>query len=180
MPTKYVPKVSSTRGKWKKEDLKNAISAVNDGYSVRKASQLFNIPRKTLERKIKTGCGKAKGPMGPTSCLGIANEERLVLHIKNMQTHGFLLTRDSLRCLAYNFASQLGLKHKFNSEKEKAGYDWLFLFLSRHPDLSVRKSEGISLARVQGMSRDEVNDYFCLLKNILMDNDCLLYTSRCV
>ena len=63
MPTKYVPKVGSTRGKWKEEDLKNAISAVNDGYSVSKASQLFNMPRKTLESKIKTGC-ESKGPMG--------------------------------------------------------------------------------------------------------------------
>lgn len=173
MPNKYIPKAGSSRGSWKEEDLKNAINKVNnDGYSVRKASMEFNIPRKTLERKLKTGCD-SKIPMGPSSCLGTANELRLVRHIKKMQAHGFPLTRDCVRSLAYDFAVQLGLKHKFNNEKGKAGYDWLQLFLSRHPDLSVRKSEGVSLARVQGMNRDEVKEYFNLLSTLMEENDLL-------
>lgn len=169
MPNKYIRKTD--RGSWKEEDLRNAINKVNnDGYSVRKASMEFNIPRKTLERKLKTGCD-SKIPMGPSSSLGSANELRLVRHIKEMQTHGFPLTRDCVRRLAYDFAMQLGLKHKFNNEKGKAGYDWLQLFLSRHPDLSVRKSEGVSLARIQGMNRDEIKEYFNLLSTLMEEND---------
>lgn len=112
----------------------------------------------------------SKVPMGPSSYLGSANEIRLVRHIKKMQGHGFPLTRDCVRSLAYEFAVQLGLKHKFNDEKRKAGYDWLQLFLSRHPDLSVRKSEGVSLARVHGMNRAEVQQYFNLLQTLLEEH----------
>lgn len=170
MPNKYIQKVGCSRGSWGEEDLKNAINKVqNDGYSVRKASIEYKIPRKTLERKLKTGCS-SKVAMGPSSCLGSANELRLVRHIKKMQGHGFPLTRDCVRSLAYEFAVQLGLKHKFNDEKRKAGYDWLQLFLSRHPDLSVRKSEGVSLARVHGMNRAEVQQYFNLLQTLLEEH----------
>lgn len=172
MPNKYIPKLGSTRGRWKAEDLKHAFEAVKSGASVRKASAMFSIPRKTLERRVKQD-NVTKGPMGPGSCFGKDNEERLVRHIKKMQMNGFPLTRDDVRSLAYNFATQLGIQHRFNNNNEKAGYDWLQLFLSRHPDISVRKSEGVSLARVQGMDRSEVAEYFSLLKNILEENELI-------
>lgn len=63
--------------------------------------------------------------MGPSSCLGTANELCLVRHIKKMQAHGFPFTRDCVRSLACDFAVQLGPKYKFNNEKGKTGYDWL-------------------------------------------------------
>ncbi|KAJ8892164.1 hypothetical protein PR048_004744 [Dryococelus australis] len=131
---------------------------------------MFDIPRKTLERRIQIG-NVTKWPMEPSYCLGKDNEERLVRHTKKkMLMNGFPLTRDDVRGLAYNFATQLGIQHRFNNEKEKAGYDWLLPFLSRHPDISVRKSEGVSLERVQGMDRNEVGRYFSLLKNIVEEN----------
>lgn len=37
----------------------------------------------------------------------------------------------------------------------------------------MRKSEGVSLARSQGMSRKAVSDYFKLPENILIENDLL-------
>ena len=43
------------------------------------------------------------------------------------------------------------------------------LFLSRHPDLSVRKSEGVSLARSEGMNKLEVSNYFDLLEKVLKE-----------
>ncbi|KAK9675189.1 Tc5 transposase DNA-binding domain [Popillia japonica] len=116
--------------------------------------------------------GDMQGPshMGPSCHLGQANEARLVKHIKAMQANGFPMNRDDVRKLAYNFAEKLGLKHSFNREKEKAGYPWLLRFMRDHPDLSVRTSEGVSLARVQGMNKEEVSNYFNLLQSILEKN----------
>lgn len=164
MPNKYIRKSVQTRGTWSQHDLSEAIkSVVNGNSSVRRASAEFNIPRKTLERRIKTG-NSQKGNMGPSSVFGIENERRLSRHILSMQNRGFPLTRDDLRSIAYQFAQQLQIKHKFNNETEKAGYDWLSLFLSRHPEISVRKSEGVSIARATAMNRNEVGDYFDLLE----------------
>lgn len=41
------------------------------------------------------------------------------------------------------------------------------LFLKRNPDLNVRKAEGVSLARCQGMNKTEVTSYFNLLETTL-------------
>lgn len=81
------------------------------------------------------------------------------------------MTRTDLRCLAYNFANELKLNHNFNHESKMAGYDWLSRFLTKHPELSVRKAEGVSLARSQGMNKEEVDSYFQLLEKLLEEHD---------
>ena len=43
--------------------------------------------------------------------------------------------------------------------------------MERNPCLSVRKAEGISVPRAQGMNREEVHSYFELLTTALVDND---------
>lgn len=170
MPNKYTRKAVHARGAWTQENLTQAIRiVVNENMSIRRASAEFNIPRKTLERRIKTG-NSEKGNMGPSCTFGKENEDRLSRHILTMQKRGFPLTRDDLRTIAYHFAQQLNIKHKFNNETQKAGYDWLSLFLSRHPEITIRKSEGVSIARATAMSRKEVDDYFNLLETTLEEN----------
>ncbi|KAB0790336.1 hypothetical protein PPYR_15330 [Photinus pyralis] len=169
MPNKYVRKSVNIRGNWSEENLINAVNNVSNGnMSVRRASLTFNIPRKTLERRVKTG-NTVKGSMGPGCNFGKENEDRLSRYILNMQSRGFPLTRDDLRTIAFQFAEQMNIKHRFNKEVGKAGYDWLCLFLSRNPQISVRKSEGVSLARTTAMNRKEVDEYFGLLEQIMTD-----------
>lgn len=179
MPTKYKRKVAAMRGNWTEEALKAAINAVkNDGVSVRAASISYKIPRKTLERRCKKNDYK-KGPMGPSSCFGNENEKKLAAHIRSMQAKGFPLTMDDARKIAYELAEQLKLKHRFNQSIKKAGYDWLHMFLGRNPDIVLRKSEGVSLARTNAMNRSEVNDYFQLLEGVLM-KDGEMIAPNCV
>lgn len=54
-----------------------------------------------------------------------------------------------------------------------AGQHWLKSFLERHPELSVRQAEGLSIARAQGLNRDEVNKMFELLLKVLTENDLI-------
>lgn len=114
-----------------------------------------------------------KGSMGPASTFGADNEKRLSRHIKEMQSKGFPLTIDDKRKIAFSSAEQLHIKHRFNQNSEKAGYDWLQLFLKRNPDITLRKSEGVSYARSQSMNRTEVNIYFEMLEKTLCENDLL-------
>ena len=71
----------------------------------------------------------------------------------------------------YAFAVQLGIKHKFNCRTEKAGYDWFHSFLSRNPEITIRKSEGVSIARSAAMNKDEVHTYFTMLEKIMEEHD---------
>lgn len=74
MPNQYVRKAVAVRGAWSQEDLKMAMEEVQNGrMSVYRASFIYNIPRKTLERRLKLNNDK-KGPMGPSSTFGAENE----------------------------------------------------------------------------------------------------------
>lgn len=171
MPNKYVRKPYSSRGAWSQDDLFNAMEAVQNGtHSVKRAAETFHIPRKTLERRLKVN-NSIKGSMGPGSMFGKENEDRIVKHIKRMQKQGFPFSRDDVRILAFEFANRLGIKHRFNDTTEKAGYVWLNLFLSRHPDIAIRKAEGVSLARREAMNREEVDAYFKLIHDTMEENE---------
>ncbi|KAI4462014.1 hypothetical protein MML48_5g00018667 [Holotrichia oblita] len=169
MPNIYKRKTASGRGNWTEESLKAAITSVKNGeMTIYSASKIYNIPRKTLERKYKKDNDK-KGPMGPSSMLGEQNEQKLVTHIKTMQSKEFSLSIDDVRTIA--FAERLNISHRFNKTTEKAGYDWMQMFLKRSPDIRLQKSEGVLLARSQALNRVEVDAYFQLLEQVLTDND---------
>lgn len=67
----------------------------------------------------------------------------------------------------------MNINHKFNRETAKAGYNRLSLFMRRHPDISIRKAEDVSIARATGMNRTTVQHYFELLQDILTKNKLL-------
>lgn len=170
MPTFYKRKGTSGRGEWSEDSLKNAVKAVeNKEMGVNAAAKAFGIPKTTLKRRLKSQSFN-KGSMGKNSLLGIENEKKIVGHIKKLQSRGFTPTRDSVRSMAYYLAESLQLKHNFNHETKQAGYDWLSSFLVRNPELSIRQSEGVSIARAKGLNKIAVKEYFDLLKNVLEEN----------
>ncbi|KAI4463223.1 hypothetical protein MML48_4g00004247 [Holotrichia oblita] len=172
MPNLYIRKGTVERGKWTSEALENALKAVEDGsMGVNEAVRNFGIPATTLKRRKRDLNFTKQNRLGPSSSLGDIAETKLVSHIKKLQKFGFAPTRDAVRLLAYALAEKMNIKHKFDKTSGKAGYVWLTSFLRRHPDLSVRKSERVSLARSQGMSRKVVSNYFELLERTLAEND---------
>ena len=102
---------------------------------------------------------------------GSENERKLVIHIKALAAAGVAPDRLTMRRVAYRMAKELGIPNKFNNETETAGYDWLNSFLRRNPDLAIRESEGLSLARARGMNRETVGSYFQALGKIIKENN---------
>ena len=94
-------------------------------------------------------------------------------HILDIQDVGFAPSRRDVREIAYNMAELLGLKTTFNKEEKMAGKVWLSSFLRRNPELTVRKSEGCSRPRTEGMNKTEVSNYFNLLQKVLAENNLL-------
>lgn len=163
---------TSTRGIWSESDLMDAVNLINEGMSKREAARRTGVPERTIRRRLvsqnftKTGCG-------PQSYLGTVAERKLVKHVENLQACGFSPTPLTLRTIAFELAKNMGLKQKFNEEKGKAGKAWLASFLERNPTLTVRKAEGVSLARATGMNKPDVNDYFDLLEKTLTENQLI-------
>lgn len=172
MPNFYTRKGSTSRGSWSAEALRNALEAVeNSTMGINEAARNFGIPPSTLKRRKKSRNFSKENRLGPDSSLGNAAEAKIVLHIKKLQKAGFSPSREAVRIMAYDLAKTMNIKHKFNTNTGKAGYVWLTKFLRRHPELSIRKSEGVSLARSRGMSTEIVKSYFELLERTLAENN---------
>lgn len=161
-------KSKNVRGCWTQESLETAFKDVAEGSSVRNASKIHKIPEKTLRDRLKKR-NAIKGKLGQPPALGLDAEKKIVLHVKRLQAAGYAPTRDSLCRMAFNLAEQMGrvASAHFNEEKRKAGKGWLNAFLNRNPTLSIRKAQGVSMARADGMVKEEVNDYFNLLNKTL-------------
>ncbi|KAJ3652633.1 hypothetical protein Zmor_018581 [Zophobas morio] len=171
MPRKYQRKQNVTpRVSWTEENLHLAIDKVKSKQlGVNEASREYSLPSRTLRRRIQAN-NSSKLVLGKPPALGKNNEDRLVIHIQKLQTMGFAPSEKTGRTIAYNFAKKLNLEHKFcvqGNSTNMAGTHWFYSFMDRNRELSLRKSEGLSLARAKGMNRQEVEEFYDLLKNTL-------------
>lgn len=173
MPNIYKRKVSTSRAEWSEENLKKAIEALEKKQvGLREASRIYDIPLTTLKRRFTLKKTEKTG-LGPTSCLGPVNEKKIVAHIKKLQSRGFAPTRTMVRSMAFDLAEKLKIKHNFNTRKRMAGYPWFELFIKRNPELSIRTTEGVSSARALSMNKKDVDQYFALLHDILVQHNLL-------
>jgi hypothetical protein len=94
---------------------------------------------------------------------------KMVSHNQQMQDAGFALSKKDVQILAFKLAQKLGIKHRYCVLKGQAGKNWFASFMRRHPEISVRRAEGISLSTAQGMKKEDTCKYFDLLKNKLLE-----------
>lgn len=154
---------SPKQGKWTISSMKKAVEAVKiDKLSFRRAAELYAVPKSTLERRVK-GRQDTDAPASRPTVFTSDQENKLVGHILEMANCGFGLTIDDVCRTAYSMALSLQIKHPFNTSKAKAGYDWYSGFMGRHPQLAIRKPEGLSAARGMMLNKNVVTSYFQLL-----------------
>jgi len=72
----------------------------------------------------------------------------------------FGLTMADVMHLAYQLAVRNGIKNQFCKKNVKAGRKWLKILLHRHPQISVRTPEGLSLSRAMGFTPESVAQFF--------------------
>lgn len=170
MQRKYVR--TTLRASWSEKDLNEAMEKVKTKQmEVNEAFRAFSIPLRTLKRHISTG--KSKVPLGRSTVLSKEHEQRLVAHIKKLEKVEFAPDCKDVKELVYQFAEKLKMKYRFCNTSMPAGNVWLSGFLRRNPELSIRKSEGLSLARAHGMNRNDVQEFFNILLKIYEENDLL-------
>ncbi|KAJ4449784.1 hypothetical protein ANN_01188 [Periplaneta americana] len=95
-------------------------------------------------------------------------ENELVNYCMSMENNFYGLTVKDLRRMAFQLAIRNSIKHPFSSTNKAAGRKWMRLFLKRHPQLSLRKPQPLSLARIQGFSPENVQKIFSILEPELM------------
>ena len=61
-----------------------------------------------------------------------------------MESSGFGVTPKELKTLVFEYVTINNIPNTFNKEKGTAGKDYLYGFMKRNPNLSLRKPEAIS------------------------------------
>lgn len=169
MPRKY--KRKTDRQSWGEENMRHAILEVIEGRSgYRLASRTFSVPQSTLEDRVKKYriCNNlviaSKKGLGRFKTIFTAEQENLMCqHIKDLEAQLFGLTYRDFRHLAFQMAEKNGIDHNFSKQTALAGMDWLYGFLRRHPELSLRVAENTSVARAMGFNKVSVSKFFSLL-----------------
>ena len=82
----------------------------------------------------------------------------------------YSLTRD-ICSLISEFCSKTKIPHPFNQVNQSDGRDFIYNFIKRRPDLSLRKPQGISINRILGCNKEDVQRYFLNLVQLLDKND---------
>ena len=131
-------------------------------------ARAWQVPPSTLHRRV-TGIVKGHThQMGRKPIFSAAAEQELADICIEMAKRGFPLTEKDVRSLAYEYAAR-NVISGFSQKKGTAGYYWLKGFLRRHPELSVKKPEGLSSYRASGMNIPVISKWFADYRQLLED-----------
>ncbi|KAJ8947778.1 hypothetical protein NQ318_017050 [Aromia moschata] len=114
----------------------------NDGKTIRETARTFNIPESTLR--------KYKSPSG-----------------RSWHQSPRLGRQPGFRRLVFRYAEANNIRHKFNREKGLAGIDWLYGFLKRTPEITLRQPEGTSLNRIASFIKEAVQTFYSNLRTLM-------------
>lgn len=159
----------SQRKKWDKLKMKQAVLAVkNKEIGLLKASKTFEVPRSTLKDYVKKPIEEIQTlldvPLGRKPILSPQLEDELLEYCLTMERSYYGLTSNDLRRMAFQLAMRNNIPHPFSNVIKTAGRKWVRLFIKRHPALTFRKPQTLSLARIQGFSKENVGKFFDILK----------------
>ena len=165
-------KRKTNQANWNEDDMKNAITAVKvNKMSLRKACKNFSVPKDSLHRRVKKASLESSlhtNLLGRfRKVLSDNQEQDLNKYIKDMDNSFYGLSMMDIRLIVFEFCKKNLIPNPFNKDSKLAREDFVRGFLKRHPDLSLRKPEAISLNRVFGLNEDNIKIYFSNLENLL-------------
>ena len=136
--------------------MKRANAAVEgEGISVRRASELYHVPRSTLHERI-SGRVKHGVKPGPSALLTLEEEEELVGFLIKCARIGYPHTRKQVMALVQSIARGKGIETTVSE-------GWWEHFRQRHSGVSLRIAAALSVARLMASDMDSLNNYFDLL-----------------
>ena len=170
---------------WSEDDMSKAMSNVIRGnLSIRAAAGLFKVPFTTLQNKISAqklnqaiGNDVPLKAVGHPTILSDDEEKDLAERLKCIANRGFGITPLEVKKAAFMYAEKRNLKHPWTNQKA-AGADWFTGFMKRHSDLALRKPQGLSRARAEGMNKSVVQQFYELYQNIVIETGVLAAPER--
>ncbi|XP_045450942.1 uncharacterized protein LOC123659815 [Melitaea cinxia] len=172
-------KKKTNAGEWSQEKMTEAVNKVqNKVLTLRKAAEIFEVPYTSLQRRVNLSRGVIKR-RGGQPVLDEEAEQKIADRLLHLASRGFGITPKAVRKYAFEFAEKQNIQHKFNRSAGMAGQDWFHRFMRRNKKLTIRKPEGLSRARIDGMKKEKVAEFFNTLETIV-DNNNLRGRPECI
>lgn len=109
---------------WTQDKLGEAMDAVlKDGMSVRKAAEIFKVPRTTLRNHLCSG--SRKKIKGRKAILSEEQESEICRRINRLADVGVPVTPKFLKRTVYNFCESNNIPNAFSKDKTMAGRKWM-------------------------------------------------------
>ena len=173
MKTAHKPKKRRSVGKrtlnsWDTDRMAKAMNEFAEGkLSLRQISRAWNIPKSTLQRRVSGKVQHCEHASGRRPALPKNVETQLCDYLKELARRGFPLRPMEVRSLVYQFAAKHGYSGIGSTKTMTAGRFWFKRFMRRHPELSLLKPEGLSVARAMGCNKEVVTKWFETYKKTL-------------
>ena len=159
----------TTRGSYGADSITGALKSISQGTPLKTAARQYGVPAKTL-RRHRDGAVMKPGSISLGRFKQELNEDHeaeLVIIIQKMEKALYGLSTTDVRKLAFDFATKVGIAHRFNQELKIAGTDWLRGFLKRHPELSIRQPEATNISRAVGFNQPQVKLFYERYRDLL-------------
>ena len=146
---------------WDDDKMQRAMKSVlEEGLSVRKAAEHYDVPRSTLNDRIQ---GKVihGSRSGPSQYLNDAEEEELVLFLLRSSSIGYPRSRNEVIALVQRVYYNKGLSVTVTQ-------GWWKGFCRRNPSIALRTPAQVSLARAKATDPEVLHHYFDLLESTMI------------
>ena len=150
---------------WSFQQLQATMDAVEDGAALKTAARFYGIPPSTLSDWIS---GRSlTGKRGPPSVLSTEEENALEDYMVQMADYGHPLSMEQLRLKV----ALLTQERPTPFTNGIPGPAWARWFKKRHPNLALRQSQGLDVARAKGLCPTNVSTFYANLQELYEKHD---------
>lgn len=171
MPRIY--KRKTTPPSYTSEDILHAVEDVNNkNKTYRQAEETYGVPKSVIFNRIG---GRKNTPAivsrGRQPALSSNVEDTIARCLISRSRAGYPCDKEDLLNLVGTYVKTKNLATPFNSGKP--GDDWYRSFMSRHPNLSLKKPEHLQKARQDARKADIIFDFYEKLTKVYDDFNLL-------
>ncbi|CCF44234.1 transposase, partial [Colletotrichum higginsianum] len=133
-------------------EVNQALEAISNGQSVRKAAQQYGVPRSTLQHRLQ-GTQARAAAFSDLQRFTVSQEAKLAEWVRIQHALGLPPTHQQVKHFAERILHAIG-------DTQPIGRGWVQAFIRRNPSVKVKRSCPIDSRRVNGASTEVIRDWF--------------------
>ena len=138
------------------------MTAVENGMSLRRAAEMFGVPKSSLHDRTSGKIQHGARP-GPPSYLTLEQEGELVNFLIRCADIGYPHTVAQVIALVQLIVDQKGIKRSVT-------HGWWQRFCERHKEISLCTAVPLAIARAKATNHETIGRYFDMLEDTLKEN----------